>query len=397
MSGSSVGCSRWSGALCYAELANAYPKEGGDYVYLTRALGAKLGFLFAWAQFWIVRPGSIGMFAYVFARYANQLWPLGDGPWPLIIYAAGSIAVLSGINLLGVREGKWTQNLLTVVKFLGLIAIVVVGFCFGSSTTRTPGAPPSGSLNFGFAMIFIFYAYSGWNEMAYVGSEVRDPRKNILRALLLGTVAVTALYLLLTLAFVYALGFDGLRQSKAVAADVMQLGMSEWGGRLISLLICTSALGGVNGMIFTGSRIYYAMGTEHRLYAWLGRWSPRHDAPVRSLLIQGAVTIGLVVAFGLREEGFEESVIFTAPAFWIFLFLVGASLFVLRYRYPELARPYRVPLYPVIPLVFCLSSAYMSYSSTTYAISRQPYAVGVSVGVLILGLALSFLDPGVED
>ena len=385
------------GALCYAELANAYPTEGGDYVYLTRGFGRKVGFLFAWTQFWIVRPGSVGILAYVFARYANQLFPAGEGPWPLVAYAAGSIVVLSGINLLGVREGKWTQNLLTIIKFLGLAAVVVAGFCFGQPATRATVEPATRSWDFGFAMILIFYAYSGWNEMAYVGSEVRDPGKNIFRALVLGTGAVAVLYLLVNLAFLYALGLDGMRNSHAVAADVLKLGGGAWGGRFISVLICVSALGGINGMIFTGARIYYAMGTEHRLYAWLGQWSPRHDTPVRPLLIQAVVTLALVIAFGLTEKGFQNSVIFTAPPFWIFLLLVGLAVFVLRYREPNQPRPFHVPLYPLLPIIFCLSNAFMSYKSLTYALTEQCYGVLASVGILAVGLLLSFFDPPANE
>ena len=202
------------GALCYAELANAYPTEGGDYVYLTRALGRKLGFLFAWAQLWVVRPGSIGGLAYVFADYANRLWPLGKGALPAAAYAVGAIVVLTAINFLGVREGKWTQNVLTIVKYLGLAAVVVAGFCVSAPPAAVASAAAPNELNLGFAMIFIFYAYGGWNEMAYVGSEVRDPQKNILRALVLGTIAVTALYVLLNLAFVHALGLEGTARSQ---------------------------------------------------------------------------------------------------------------------------------------------------------------------------------------
>ncbi len=128
------------GSVCYAELATAYPKEGGDYVFLTEAFGRRIGFLFAWAQFWIVRPGSVGTLAFVFADYANQLCPLDKDYKPLLIYAVGAVVVLSGINLLGVRAGKWTQNLLTVVKFLGLLAIVAVGMSHSAAATgRTAG------------------------------------------------------------------------------------------------------------------------------------------------------------------------------------------------------------------------------------------------------------------
>jgi amino acid transporter len=389
------------GALCYAELATAYPTEGGDYVYLTRAYGRKIGFLFGWAQFWIVRPGSVGTVAYVFARYANQLWHLGEGTGPLIVYAVGSIVVLTGINLLGLQPGKWTQNILTIAKFAGLAAVVVAGFLVGSAGSSAPAAGPPRTLSLdglSFAMIMIFFAYSGWNEMAYVGAEVRRPEKNILRALLLGTVAVAILYVLVNLAFVLSLGFEGLRNTKAVAAEVLRrTPVGTAGGRCISLLICITALGGINGMIFTGSRIYYAMGTEHRLYAWLGQWSARRDAPIRSLLIQAAVTVALAVGFGLTPNGFESSVKFTAPVFWSFFFLVGLGLFVLRSREPGQSRPYRVPLYPFTPALFCLSSLFMVYSSLTYAINNKTYEALWSVGLLAVGLVLSFFDPRPKD
>ena len=212
----------------------------------------------------------------------------------------------------------------------------------------------------------VLFAYGGWSEMAFVAAEVRNPQKNILRALLLGTATVTLIYVLLNLAFLHALGLSGM-QRPGVAANVLQISLGSRGVQLISLLICISALGAINGTIFTGARIYYAMGTEHRLYAWLGRWSPRWQTPARSLLIQAAVTLALVVAFGLSGPGFENLVIFTTPVFWIFFLLVGVTLLVLRYCEPQTRRPFRVPWYPLVPAVFCLSSLFMLWSSLSWA------------------------------
>ena len=231
-------------------MATAYPRDGGNYVYLTRALGRKTGFLFAWAQLWVVRPGNIGLLAYVFADYANRLWPIGQGRRALVVYAASAILVLSGINLLGVRESRWTQNLLTAVKVLGLVAIVVAGLCFVAPAASPAAQAPPAETNFYLAMIFVLFAYGGWSEMAFVAAEVRNPRKNILRALLLGTAAVTLIYVLLNLAFLHALGLEGTRR-EGVAANVLQIGLGPKGVQLISLLICISALGAINGMIFT--------------------------------------------------------------------------------------------------------------------------------------------------
>src|SRR3989304_1517427 len=209
------------GALCYAELATTYPEEGGDYVYLTRAFGRQMGFVFAWSQLWIVRPGSIGAMAFVFARYAQRLWPLGDGPYALMAYAAGSIVVLTGINIVGVREGKWTQNPLTCLKVLGLVAICIVGFWLQSPQNSPPPAY-SDEPDLRLAMILVLFIYGGWNEMAYVGAEIRRPEKNILRALLLGTFAVTIIYVLACWAFVHGLGFQTVQNSQGVAADLLQ-------------------------------------------------------------------------------------------------------------------------------------------------------------------------------
>jgi amino acid transporter len=422
------------GALCYAELATAYPKEGGDYVYLTRAFGRSPGFLFAWAQLWVVRPGSIGAMAYVFARYANQLWPRWEGPHELFVlmaYAVASILILTGINIIGVREGKWTQNLLTTAKVLGLAAIVIVGLWF-----VTPNAPGQGRgtgdegsgmrdegrvgtedlaagsspladepgfnlAEFGFAMILILFTYGGWNEMAYVGAEVRNPTRNILRALVLGTISVTVIYVLVTLAFVNALGFDGTRTSNAVAADLLEQTSGkwgDWGARVISLLVCVSTLGAINGQIFTGARIYYAMGTDHRLYARLGRWSRRLGTPVWSLVVQAAITLLLVIAFGLLTDGaFQSMIEFTTPIAWVFFLLVGLSLFVLRHREPDTPRPYRVPWYPLMPILFCLSSLFILYSSLAYALKQGSYEPIWAVAMMLIGVALSFYNPKLDS
>jgi len=390
------------GALCYAELATAYPRSGGDFVYLTRAFDRPMGFLFAWAQFWVVRPGSIGAMAFVFARYANQLVPLEIGAAKsngLLVYAAGSVFALSVVNVLGVREGKWTQNILTVTKVACLLLVAVVGFLFAAppEASAEAAAGKATSPNFGLAMIFILFAYGGWAEMAYVGAEVRDPKRNILRALTLGTVAVAVIYVVVMLAFLHALGFEGTRNSKAVASAVLKMGMGDWGDRLISLFICISALGVINGQIFTGARIYYAMGQEHPLYAVLGRWDRRFGTPVWSLVVQGAITLAVILGFGwtAADRGFQKMVVFTTPVFWIFLAMVGLGVMVLRRHEPGTPRPYRVPLYPIPPLVLALSSLYMVFTGVDFALQpfNRSYEAFWAIGLLLVGVLLCLFDP----
>jgi len=238
-------------------------------------------------------------------------------------------------------------------------------------------------------MILVLFTYGGWNEMSYVAAEVRDPRRNILRALVLGTGAVVAIYVLGNVAFVRGLGYEAFANSKAVAADVLRLRVGERAAAAISALVCVSCLGALNGMILTGARIYYAVGAEHRAYRWLGHWDGRLGTPVRSLLAQGLVTLALVIGFGLYEDGFERMVVFTAPLFWLFFLLAGVSLFVLRAKEPDQPRPYRVAGYPLTPALFCLSSAFLLYASLAYALQNRAAEAWWAIGLTAAGVLAS--------
>ncbi|MGH7140650.1 MAG: APC family permease [Pirellulales bacterium] len=382
------------GSLCYAELATALPADGGDYVYLSRAYGRPVGFLFAWCELWLVRPGAIGSLAYVFAQYAEQILPLG--PHSAVIYAAGAAAAITGINLLGVVAGKWTQNILTLAKLLGLIAVVAIGFSAAAPPLEQAADAPRPASDWGLAMIFILYAYGGWNDMAFVSAEVRDPERNILRALVLGTLAVTGIYLLVNASFVHALGIDGVRGGQALAAEVVERRW-PWGAKAVSVLVAVSALGAVNGMTFTAARIYYALGARHRLFAPLGVWNARFEGPIRALLLQGAVTFALIVVVGLpahgaAQEGFQRMANFTFPPFWFFLLLVGVAVIVLRVREPDLARPYRTVAFPLFPAIFCAGAGYMFLRSLLYAHqSFAPQALW-TLAALAVGIIACIVD-----
>jgi amino acid transporter len=228
--------------------------------------------------------------------------------------------------------------------------------------------------------------------------------------MLLGTVAVTAIYVLVNVAFVHALGFEGTKKSTA-PAQIIELAFGNWAGEeagawaaiAFASLVAISALGAVHGNIFTGSRIYYAMGTDHKLYSWLGQWSGKRGTPVISLLLQGAITLALVMWFGPTERtaegmeasGFGKMVIFTTPAFWFFLMLVGLSVAELRWRDPDLPRPYRTYWYPLPPIVLSLFSMFMVYSSVKWAIKNESWEVYWSMAILAVGVGLSFVElPG---
>ncbi|TMQ33272.1 MAG: amino acid permease [Planctomycetota bacterium] len=275
------------GALCYAELATAYPQSGGDYVYLTRAFGPWMGFLFGWAQLVVIRTGNIGLMAYVFADYAVRLWDFGQDA--ALIYAVLSVSILSFLNILGIVFGKGTQNLLTLAKVLGLGGILIAGFLAPQTSGQATTAAGSQSGSIGLAMVFVLYTYGGWNDAALVAAEQRNRRRNITLALVIGTSAITLIYLLVNLAYLRGLGFEGVKASRAVAADVLERYFGSNGSRIMCLLVMISALGAMNGMILTGSRVYSAMGADYGLFAWLGKWHPRLGSPLWSILTQFAL------------------------------------------------------------------------------------------------------------
>ncbi|HID22383.1 MAG TPA: amino acid permease [Planctomycetaceae bacterium] len=391
------------GALCYAELATTYPRLGGDYVYLTRAYGRQVGFLFGWAQLAVILTGSIGAMAYAFGDYAVALWSGLDPRWSVWLAVAAVIA-LTGLNLLGLVFGKTVQNLLTAVKVAGLAGVAVTGLLWGDASGLVIEQPVAGA-GFGLAMVFVLYTYGGWNDAAFVAAEVRSRHRNIPRSLFLGIAAITAIYLVVNLAYLWGLGFEGLRKSSAPAAELAELAVGAWGAKLVSLLVMLSALGAINGMILTGSRIYVSLGTDHRVFAWLGYWNRERATPIRSLLVQMAAALLLILTvgttagqktvdwavtqFGLRPlpwaayyGGFNTLVAASAPVFWVFFLLTGFSVFILRAKDPYRTRPFSAPFYPLEPIVFCGMCYYMLFSSLAYAkaltlIALVPLAAGL--------------------
>jgi basic amino acid/polyamine antiporter, APA family len=387
------------GAFCFAELASTYPRSGGEYVYLTRAYGPLAGFLFGWAQLAVIRPGSIGALAYIVAEYGANLWTLNGTETFLL--AVGSVLALTVINILGVTLGKNTQNLLTVTKVAGLVLIVVVGFGWGRAPEQPAATAYQGQEGWlATALIFVLWTYSGWHEAAYIVAEIKDSRRNIPLALMLGTTLVTVIYLAVNAAFLFALGFERARGNQ-VPEQVLSLAWGGYGSRAISILIMISALGAINGMIFTTARIYSEFGQDHRLFQPISKWSRRWGTPVRALVTQACLTLTLLVGVGIWvrldaelniSKGFDKMVEVTAAVFWLFFFLTGISLFVLRAKDPGVLRPFRVPGYPVVPLIFCLSCAYMVYGAIEYT----PWESLVGLGILLLGVIFYFLPKKIK-
>jgi amino acid transporter len=363
------------GALCYAELATTYPHVGGNYHYLMRAFGRRAAFLFAWARMTVIQTGSIALLAFVLGDYASQLFRLG--PFSASLYAALTIAGLTGLNILGVHQGKWAQKWLAVAQVLGLLLVVVAGMAFIPLPPSVPSTTSSqGTL--GLALLFVLLSYGGWNEAAYISAEVQDSRRNIARSLLWSVGIITAIYLLVNLAYLQGLGLEAMAESEAIAADLMRRVLGPPGAAFISLLITVCTLSSINATIFTGSRTNYALGQDFSLFSFLGRWQPNSNTPAAALLAQGAIALLLVLLGTVTRRGFETMVDYTAPIFWFFLLLTGVALLVLRKQEPERPRPFQVPLYPWIPLLFCLICLYLLYSSLVYT------GIGAFLGVAVV-------------
>jgi len=376
------------GALCYAELAAAYPDAGGDYHFLRRAFGHPLAFLFGWARLTVIQTGSIALLAFIVGDYLARL--LSFGPYSSAVYAGLVVVFLTVLNVAGVRPGSLAQNALTTAVVLGLLLVVGAGLGIVGPGEPSPAAAAesSGDQSFGLGMIFVLLTYGGWNEVAYVSAEVRAPSRTIVRALVWSILLITGLYLLVNWAYLRGLGAAGVAASTTVAADLMQRATGETGAWLVSLLIALAALTSVNATIFTGARTAYALGRDFRPLVLLSGWSPVADSPVNALLVQGAIALALALLGALTRRGFETMVEDTAPVFWLFLLLTGVSLFIMRHR-DSAPRPFRVPFYPLTPFLFCATSAYLLYATLTYT------GVGALIGAGMLalgGLVLAVLS-----
>lgn len=376
------------GSMCYAELAITYPEDGGDYIFLTRAYGGRTGFVFAWALFWIVSPANIGALSLIFARYAQQIIPLSGSS--SFIYAVAAVIMLTVINVLGVKSGKITQNILTIAQVAGLLSLCAIGLLYTRDTLQiNEQIIIETEPDLGLAMILILFTYGGWRNIAMVAAEVKEPQKNLLLTLTWGIIVISIIYLLINFAFVHALGYSGVAQSQSVAVDVMKPLFGTIGIVFISVLICITCLGSINGTIFTTARIYYVLGRDHRLYSWLGQWHAQLDSPVRALVLQAIITLVLIISLGQDQNAFTRLVVFSAPVYWLFACLVAASLFVLRIKDREAPRSFQVPWYPWSPVLFCLATLFMCYASFTYAVSQKHVDAYWVIAIVVLGILAS--------
>jgi len=380
------------GALVYAELAAAYPSTGGEYHFLTRAYGLPIGFLFAWARTTVIQTGAIAAVCFVLGDYAQQIWSLGT--YGSAIYGAAGLFVLTLVNLAGTYESKTAQNVLTVLESSALAAIALVGFIYGGGAAPAAPAAATSFGAFGLAMVLVLITYGGWNEAAYLSADLKNVKRDMIRILLVGTAVVTVLYVLINIAYLNVLGLEGLRKSDAVAATVMRTAFGPIGAVILSLIVICAAASTINASIFTGARVYHALGQDLQLER-LRIWNVEGNNPRNAIIAQSLISFALIFFGALSQDGFFGMVLYTSPVFWFFILLVGIALFVLRQTDPNRERPFRVPLYPITPILFCLMCGYMLYSSLVYAASKEANIAGwIGIGVLALGVPLMFFARG---
>ncbi|MDD5533250.1 MAG: amino acid permease [Syntrophales bacterium] len=370
------------GAVCYAELAGAYPHAGGDYHYLMRAYGRVPAFLFAWTRMAVIQTGSIAMFSFLVGDYASEVFRLG--PLSASVYAVIIVVSLTCLNICGIRQGKNMQNILTAGIITGIMAVIAaalsrVSFPFSIETAQT--APSS----IGKAMIFVLLTYGGWNEASYLSSEIRNPGKSMVKVLVYSIGTVTLIYVLFNFILLRELGMHAVSASEAVGADLLRKMAGQYGAYFIGIMVIIAALSTINGTIITGARSGFALGRDFAVFGFLGKWKKGSNTPVNALLVQGGISLILVGIGTMSKSGFEMMVEYTAPVFWLFFLLVGVSLFVLRRREPFVHRPFKVPFYPLTPIIFCLFCLGMLYSSIVHT------GAGALAGLAVLGAGILFM------
>lgn len=371
------------GALCYAELASTYPHAGGDYHYLARAFGRRLAFLYGWARLAVIQTGSVALLAFAFGDYMSELVPLGA--FSSATYAAAAVVGITAVQWVGVRAGTGAQLWLTLAEVAGLLAVIVAGLLVAPAATPSP--PPAETTAFGLMMVFVLLTFGGWNEAAYVSAELKDARRRMAPVLVGSLALITLLYLLANAAYLRGLGLGGVAGSDAVAADLMRAAFGGPGVVLVSAIVAVAALTSANATVFTGARTAWALGRDHPRLAALGRWHPDAATPRNGLLLQGAAALALVAVGAFARDGFRLAVEYTAPVFWGFFLLVGVALMRLRRIDPQAERPFKVPLYPLLPALFIATNAYLLYSSLAYT------GRGALLGVAVLAAGGLLLIP----
>ena len=390
------------GALTIAEIASIIPATGGQYEYFRVIYGDLTAFTYGWALFFVIQTGSIASITYVFSYYFDSLWPLWNLPeetwrsfaihlpfgvlYPLNeigvkILTASVILLLTGVNILGVKEGGLMQNVFTVSKIGAIVVLVFAAFFFGEGNVANFTRDAAVGVPVGMALLTAIvltmnkalWAYDGWNTVTAVAGETHEPQKTIPRALMLGSIFILVIYLIINLAYLYILDVESLAASDSVAADVARLAIGPWGLTFVAIAVMISTMGTSNGTILQSARIFYAMAIDGLFFKRIGTIHERFRTPARALAFQGLWACVLV--FSGTFDMLTEMLIFVS---WAFYGLAACGVFILRKRMPDHHRPYKVWGYPFIPAIFVLfASTFLVFSLVS---DYQQYVAGQAQG-----------------
>ncbi len=362
-----------AGALVYAELADRRPETGGQYAYLRDAFHPSVAFVYGWGLLLVTQSGGMAAVAITFARYFNEVSgvPLAE---PAV--AALALGALVAVNVLGVRAGGTAQNVLMVLKIGAILALVVAGLLIAAPAAPQTAPQPAPTLPlwlaFGAALTPVMFSYGGWQTASFVAGEMRDPRRDLARGVLLGVFGVLVLYVAVTLAGLAALGPDGLRDTPAPATSIMRLAFGETGARFIAAGIAISTLGFLSQGMLTAPRVYFAMAEDGVFFRRVGYVHPRTHAPVIAIVLQGVVA--LVIAL---TGTYERILSYVVAVDWVFFGLAGAALFVFRRRDPARGDGFRAPGHPLTTGLFVLAAALIV--ATTVAAAPLESAIGLAL------------------
>jgi amino acid transporter len=370
------------GALAFAELAASMPETGGMYVYLREGWGRPYAFLYGWAQLVLIRAAALGGISSVFGEYFLRVFGLGPDPAAADYLAAVAIVVAGVTNIVGVHLGALVAGISTITKFGALALLVLASMTLGGGAGASWSHLSSTGLGveaglFGLALISVMWAYDGFADLTFASGEVKDPQRNLPRAIIIGTLLIIAIYLSANLAYLYVNPMDKLKASPLVAADTLGALFGQAGVSFIAVVVMISTFGSLMGSMLASPRIFFAMADDRLFFKQIAAVHPRFHTPWVAILLASALGVAMVMT-----QTFEQLTDTFVLAMWPFYALSVAAIYRLRKSQPHLQRPYKVVGYPWVPAVFIAAAVYLVVN----ALVTDPVWTSITFGVVLAGL-----------